>query len=528
MVIGEDANTLDRLVPLMAVSSWLRDFILLTPSFWNVIGSKRAKMIRRALEKSGVLPLKVYLDGLPFTSSLAEVFTQVRNIVPQSQRIVVLSFVNFGSFVIDRIAPLLVTPNLRTFSAFLPNSCRTALMCAPPPALRNLSLARIALGQKVITRGCLQTLHLVETLFYPALGLSNFVELLQCNSSLEVLSLESIQGLESREGGVLAEQSVMELQHLRHLSLSGMRGKPLQTLCSVLRTPNLQTARLQFIKDGEEQSDQQWLSSILGPGEPSSMFIGRCLQQAPSITLVISRKIRNDPDSNFDLFDIPGTYLQLGGVKVDPGLILQNLEASYPLESIQAPITLKLGPYAPLSLGVKPCLLGPSVVCLLTLCRLTLRDDYMVQDVLAHLSSAQYVTANGVFRWPCPKLKGLSLPSSTMVGDTIVREFIRRRYAVVDGHTKSLLEPRQTERLEFFGVFGRIGEGVTWSAFVDEVARFTGTRIRIDAPHGSPSSLMYFGHVREFNYELIPLETSPGWSRVPGSGESAEAAPIGS
>ncbi|KAG9003773.1 hypothetical protein FRB94_002878 [Tulasnella sp. JGI-2019a] len=143
---------------------------------------------------------------------------------------------------------------------------------------------------------------------------------------------------------------------------------------------------------------------------------------------------------------------------------------------------------------------------------LVLREDHMVRDVLTHLSSTQLVAVANVHRWPCPKLKGLSLPSSATVENTLALDFIRSRYGSAGGHEMSVSEQGQTKRLERLGIFGRVGEESTWSVFLDKVASLTGTRL---ATRARQHLGVKPGDIWAFAYDFVPLETPPpGWSQV--------------
>ncbi|KAG9003770.1 hypothetical protein FRB94_002875 [Tulasnella sp. JGI-2019a] len=506
--IGEDANTLERLVPLMAVSSGLRSFINGTPRFWNVIGSMKPELILRALERSVGLPLKIYIEAKDFSPDIREA------LVPQSHRIAVLSFLNLTSFSINSLTDRLVTPNLHTFHAFQGNYHSLWRGYSPPHTLKNLRLERFTIRENALDN--LRTLHLIETSFIRKHGLVAVLEILRGNPNLEALSLEWIHQL--REAST--ELGMIELPNLRFLSLADISSfDAFQTLCSVLHTPNLKTIKLRVIKREGGGSDGSWLSSVLDSGQPFSVFIGRWLQRAAEITLLLSSNTR--PGADFDLFDVPGFYLHIGGIP--PALILEKPVASYQLES---PITLKLAGLAPSPMGVVLPHLGPSIVRLPTLSRLVLREDYMVRNVLTHLSTTQPITATSARRLPCPKLKAVTLPASATMEDTLALDFIRCWYAVGDARAIPVLEQQQTERLKHLGIFDQVGEESAWSAFVDEVGRLTNTRPR---KRTMRSLGVRPGDVRAFAYELVPLDTPPpGWSQVSVLGKSIKAIPVDS
>ncbi|KAG9010843.1 hypothetical protein FRB94_009750 [Tulasnella sp. JGI-2019a] len=286
MSIGEDSNTLDRLIPLIAVSRGLRHFIQVTPSFWNVIGITKPNIwvVRRALERNGDLPLKIYLDAKYFNPESyiqMEQMLSVRTaLFPVSHRIAILSFVDFWSHGINSFTEGLVAPNLHTFHSPREHPEHETLQYNPPLTLMNLTLVRFTLQRTAISPGSLRTLHLVSTSFSHTLGLGTLLEVLRNSPSLETLSLELIRGL-----GAPVERGVVELPKLRSLSLSQIRVNAFKTLCGAMHTPSLQTTRIRFIKSIEDRFDGSWLGSILDPREPSSVFIGRWLQQAPKITL---------------------------------------------------------------------------------------------------------------------------------------------------------------------------------------------------------------------------------------------------
>ncbi|KAG9035647.1 hypothetical protein FRB95_010885 [Tulasnella sp. JGI-2019a] len=390
---------------------------------------------------------------------------------PVSHRIAILSFVDFWSHGINSFTEGLVAPNLHTFHSFREHPEHETLQYNPPLTLMNLTLVRFTLQRTAISPGSLRTLHLVSTSFSHTLGLGTLLEVLRNCPSLETLSLELIRGL-----GAPVERGVVELPKLRSLSLSQIRVNAFKTLCGTMHNPSLQTTRIRFIKSIEDRFDGSWLGSILDPREPSSVFIGRWLQQAPKITLVLSSNTSTGKD--FDSFNGPGLYLHLGDIP--PGLVLHKLEALYLLESIQAPITLKIVEPAPHTMDAE--LLGSSIVRLPTLSSLLLQRDYMVRDLLTRLASPQLVTTDRVYTWPCPKLKDLGIPASTTMGDTFVLGCIQHRYAALKRHTKPLSEPPQSVRLENLGVYSHVGEESTWAAFVNEVANLTDTRPSLKVP----------------------------------------------
>ncbi|KAG9034294.1 hypothetical protein FRB95_013452 [Tulasnella sp. JGI-2019a] len=234
MTIGEDGNTLERLIPLTAVSSGLRNFIHGTLRFWNVIGSLKPKLISRALERSGDLPLKIYIEAKGYSLHLIDVR---KALVSQSHRIAIFSFRNITSYSISTLTNGLTTPNLHTFHAFQGDHY-TMYRCCPPPTLRNPRIEGFILWQDMVPLCNLRTLHLIHISFSRTLGLATVVKILRGSPNLEVLSLESIRGL----GEARVEHDIIELPNLRFLSLSEINGlNAFQTLCSVLRTPSLQT-----------------------------------------------------------------------------------------------------------------------------------------------------------------------------------------------------------------------------------------------------------------------------------------------
>ncbi|KAG9003768.1 hypothetical protein FRB94_002873 [Tulasnella sp. JGI-2019a] len=510
MAIGEDANTLERLLPLMAVSSGLRNFVHATPTFWNVIGSKKPEMISHALESSRDLPLKISIEGI--RNDPSPDWLNVRKaLIPQAHRIAAFSFLNLDSSSIKDLTEGLVTPNLHTFHAFQGVRHMLGLEYSPPSTLMSLSLVRCMFQENPVALNNLHTLHLVNTSFYRPNRFTTLLEILRGNPNLEVLSLESVSRLwEGR-----TEYGIIELPKLRFLCLSNISGfNAFQTLCTLLHAPNLQTIRLRIIKLTRNRVDEPWLNLVLGPGQPFSMFIGGWLQRACETTLVLSANARTG--TNFGMFDAPGFSLHIGGIY--PVFALQSLTESCQLESIQAPITLKLGGPAPDPMYGELPHLGPCIVRLPTLSRLMLEEDYMVRDVLAYLSPTQLlVTPTNTHCWPCPKLKGLGLPASAAIDNTLALDFIRRRYAIVDEHAILASEQPGIERLERLHIFGRVEEESTWCSFVHEVARLSGSRIRMKTivGEGSRYSEVTGGDARAVIYELVPLEIPPpGWYQV--------------
>ncbi|KAG9003769.1 hypothetical protein FRB94_002874 [Tulasnella sp. JGI-2019a] len=490
MAIGEDANTLERLLPLMAVSSGLRNFVHATPTFWNVIGSKKPDMVSRALKCSRDLPLKISIEGNRNDPS-PDLLNVRKALIPQAHRIAAFLLLNLDSSSIKDLAEGLVTPNLHTFHAFQGVRRMIGLEYSPPSTLINLSLVRCMFREDPIALNNLHTLHLVKTSFALPNRLNTLLKILGGNPNLEVLSLESI----SRLWEAPTEYGIIELPNLRFLYLSNISGfNAFQTLCTVLHTPNLRIIRLRITKRMGNRIDEPWLNSVLGPGQPFSVFIGHWLRRACETMLMLSASARIGTD--FGMFDAPGFSLHIGGIY--PALVLQSLAESCQLESIQAPITLKLGGSAPDPMYGELPHLGPCIVRLPTLSRLKLEEDYMVRDILAHLSSTQLVTATNARCWPCPKLKGLSLPASAAVENTLALDFLRRQYAIVDEHAILASELRGLERLERLSIFGQVKEEPTWCSFVHEVARLTASKIRMKAlvEEGSSYSDVMEGYVR--------------------------------
>ncbi|KAG9010842.1 hypothetical protein FRB94_009749 [Tulasnella sp. JGI-2019a] len=525
--IGDDSTTLDRLAPMMAVSSGLRNFIQAIQGFWNVVGSRRPYLIRCALKWSGDLPLKICLDARNFSpepSHLAEQVLHVRRALnPQSHRITILSFTDFTSSTVDCLTEGLAAPDLHTFNVSQKPTEGVPLGYSLPVTLRILALVGFTLRQTAITQSNLRSLRLVSTSFGPTLGLAALLDALRNSPGLEVLSMESILGLESN--GPEAPM-VVELPELWSLSLSRIRVGVFKTLCGALCVPSLQTAKIRLIRAAGNDVDEPWLNSILDRGEPSSDFIRRWLQQPSEITLVLCSNTHSATD--FDTFDGPGFYLHIGGIQ--PGITLRKLKASYPLESINAPITLGLAGPAPDPQDAELCRFDPSSLRLPALHRLVLQTDYIARDALPHLSAIEPVPGGGVYPWPCPKLKALSLPASTAVEGTFVLDCIGRRYAVAHAHASALSEPQQIERLGWISIVGQVGEESTWDTFIDKVASFTNTNPRLRVRHvkgpGAPGAKQ--DNKRPFTYDLVPLEApSPGWYQISRLGMSPKAVSAG-
>jgi len=309
------------IIPLTHVCRYWRRAIASIPRIWASIGSGWKHLAPLYLERSAAVPLSVKIS----ISDIKGDKYFLRALIPHASRISGLSLTGYSSIesVVDDLPGLFTSPTPPLTSLGLEQTDQLAEAfpsdeVSTPPLFRNLSNLR--------------TLHFVRTPLYPAVfsiaslvelklvdytspfHFREFIEFLQSNSDLELVTLDLQFSEDSTQISPERKASLPQLRHLTftcgdatdarallswvslrrgsHITIRGSQSNPCVTLASFLPSPPTSIQELLTPITAIKYCSARWLHIFGGEGQFSFQPSKRTPKLYEGFNLFIKKAVR--------------------------------------------------------------------------------------------------------------------------------------------------------------------------------------------------------------------------------------------